>query len=89
MGLILSRYWAIVSDKGGNGSFGSSSYSVGSSSLALLSFDQAFLGVGGVGLSLLLGDLMLSLELILTNADLGVFGSDENIDLLPTKKYCN
>ena len=46
---------------------------------------HAFLGVGGVGLSLLLGDdLMLSLELILTKADLAVFGSDENIDLLPS-----
>ena len=27
---------------------------------------------------------MLSLELILTKADLGVFGSDEKIDLLPS-----
>ena len=39
--------------------------------------------MGGVGLSrrLVPGDLIESLELILTKADLGVFGSEEKIDL--------
>ena len=66
------------------GSFGNSSYTVGSSSFGLESLDQAFLGVGGVGLSrrLVPGDLIESLELILTKADLGVLGSEEKIDLL-------
>merc|ERR1712123_420064 len=89
-GLTLSRYCASVSARGGNGSFGSSSYSQYSFSLAdgfssfmkLLTF--AFLGVGGVKFfceSLLFaGDLKLSLEFILVV--LGLFGSDENIDLL-------
>ena len=69
------------------GSFGNSSYSADSSSFGLDSLDQAFLGVGGVARSRLLvpGDLMESLELILTKADLGVFGSEENIDLLENR----
>ena len=69
------------------GSFGNSSYSFGSSSFGFDSLDQAFLGVGGVGRSRLLvpGDLMESLELLLTKADLGVFGSEENIDLLESR----